>query len=130
MEGHPRHIRTVKFEKNDGSFKILRPIYIWKLSREDKVVWSRLVAMSRIHTGGQVLHMIRRHLKKTKDSNCPEKHQLHPVQKTLSNIALVIFSFIDLPAIKLYCHQTLDVVDISSCGRFGFAQEQIDDVIF
>ena len=98
-------------------------------SSPEKIRLSGLVAMSRIHTGGQVLHMIRRHLKKTKDSNGPEKHQLHPVQKTLSNIALVIFSFIDLPAIKLYCHQTLDVVDISSCGRFEFAQEQID-VIF
>ena len=72
-------------------------------SSSERIRSSGLVPMSRIHTGRQVLHRIQRHLKKTKDSNDPEKHQLHPLQKN-AYLALEIFSFIDLPAINLYCH--------------------------
>ena len=40
MEGHLKHCEQLNLKKNDGSFEIFHPISIWKLFREDKVVWS------------------------------------------------------------------------------------------
>ena len=83
-----------------------------------------LEALLYSHTGGQVLITIWRHLNFF--FKLPRKAStIGACAKTIF-LALVIFSFIDLPAIKLYCHQTLwhfalDFVDISSYGKWIFS---------